>query len=72
MRYWRFNNGVQSCSNDNHRPPGATEIPMADFEAFIAALPPPEPPPPAIDPIAELTAKVAKLETDVATIKAAK
>lgn len=71
MRYWLFGDSVQSCSN-NHIPPNATEMTKADFNAFIAALPPPEPGPPEIDPIAELSAKVAKLETDVANIKAGK
>ncbi|MGI2335348.1 MAG: hypothetical protein ACRKGH_01675 [Dehalogenimonas sp.] len=72
MRYWQLQSSVQSCSNDKHRPPGGTEITRAEYDAFIAALPPPPPAEPIPDPIAELAAKVAKLETDVATIKAAK
>ncbi len=40
MRYWKFANGsVQSCSNDAHVVPAATEVTKFAFDQVIAALP---------------------------------
>lgn len=44
MRYWRFPksgpvNSVQSCSNDEHVPPGAKEITEDYFNNYLSGLP---------------------------------
>lgn len=42
MRYWKVGNSVESYSH-NRDIPGAQEITRDEFNAFIAALPVPEP-----------------------------
>ena len=48
MRYWKLNNSqaVESCSNNQNTVKNATEITESEFNAFIAALPPPPEPEP--------------------------
>ncbi len=61
MRYWKFADGsVQSCSNDSHVVPGATEITAPEFDSIIAALPKVAPVP-TRDPLKELDDLKAKL-----------
>lgn len=75
MRYWKFVDSVQSCSNDAHVPAKATEITREEFDAYLSALPstPPAPTRDTLkeleDNIIELRARVETLETTIATRK---
>jgi hypothetical protein len=63
MRYWRFTDSVQSCSNDNHVPQDAVETSKKDFELFIASLnPEPIKLPAKVDMIVELNALKIRIE----------